>query len=101
MTQNHLSEELLPIEMIARRGEMKYNLIPGMGFGLGFGVTIDIPKSHTLASLGRFGWGGYFTTDFWVDPEEEIIGILMSQFSPSLHYYDHKFWVLVYQAIID
>jgi len=101
MTQNHLSEELLPIEMIARRGEMKYNLIPGMGFGLGFGVTIDIPKSYKLASLGRFGWGGAGTTDFWIDPEEEIIGILMSQLSPSQHYYDHVFWGLIYQAIVD
>jgi CubicO group peptidase (beta-lactamase class C family) len=101
MTQNHLSEELLPIKMVILRDGMKYDLIPGLGFGLGFGVTIDVPKSHTLASLGRFMWSGSFTTAFWVDPEEEMIGILMTQVSPSQHYYDNEFLVLVYQAIVD
>ncbi len=32
-----------------------------------------------LGSLGTFEWGGYFNTQYFADPQEEVIGILMKQ----------------------
>lgn len=30
-------------------------------------------------SIGSFNWGGYFNTQYFADPKENIIGILMKQ----------------------
>ncbi len=49
-------------------------------YGLAFGV-VDQKGQDTggLGSLGTFNWGGYFNTQFFADPKEKIIGILMKQ----------------------
>lgn len=57
----------------------------GHRFGLGFRVLTDLGKSPNLASVGSFGWGGAYGTYFWVDPKEEMIGILMVQLMPYAH----------------
>jgi CubicO group peptidase (beta-lactamase class C family) len=49
-------------------------------YGLAFGVVS--PKGEALGgvgSKGTFDWGGYFNTQYFADPEEQIIGILMKQ----------------------
>ena len=56
---------------------------PATGFGLGVSVLLDLGKSQMLGSAGNFGWGGAANTNFWIDPQEELIGILMLQFMPS------------------
>jgi len=90
MTINHVPEGFHPFESKAA------------GFGLGFSIQTDVAQSGILSSKGSFGWGGAADTGFWVDPEEEIIGLIMPQFMPS-GYYPAKqdFRVLVYQAIVD
>jgi CubicO group peptidase (beta-lactamase class C family) len=57
--------------------------MPGVGFGLGFGVVIDPPANQSLASAGEFMWGGAASTAFWVDPVEEITVVFMTQLFPS------------------
>ena len=92
MTRNHLPDELLPIHPI----------LPGKGFGLGFAVLVNVPQSYLIGSEGEFEWRGIYNTFFWVDPEEELIMILMTQFTPYLHYPVNKeFKILTYQAVID
>ena len=44
---------------------------PALGFGLGFGVTLD--AEQTLGSVGAYGWGGAATTRFVIDPQEELV----------------------------
>lgn len=74
----------------------------GLGFGLGVSVLLDLGKSQTLASKGNYGWGGAANTNFWIDPQEELIGILMLQFMPSGTYpVIPDFRNLVYQALVD
>jgi CubicO group peptidase (beta-lactamase class C family) len=49
-------------------------------YGLAFGVYTQ--KGQDLGgsgSEGTFDWGGYFNTQYFADPEEEVIGILMKQ----------------------
>ena len=74
----------------------------GVGFGLGFSVTLDPPATHTLGSRGEFAWGGAASTLFWVDPVEDITTILMTQLLPSSTYpIRSQLRQLVYSALVD
>jgi CubicO group peptidase (beta-lactamase class C family) len=90
MTINHLPAHMHPFED------------PAVGFGLGVSVLVDVARSRSLGSVGRYGWGGAASTTFRIDPQEELIYILMTQFMPNGHYpIADEFPVLVYQAIVD
>jgi CubicO group peptidase (beta-lactamase class C family) len=72
------------------------------GYGLGVGVLLDPAQAQNLGSVGTFGWGGAANTNFWIDPKEQLIGILMLQFMPSDTYpVSPNFRTLVYQALVD
>jgi len=75
---------------------------PAVGFGLGGSVILNPAQTEILSSAGSWGWGGAANTKFWIDPQEQIIGLLMLQFMPSdLYPIDADFRNLVYQALID
>ena len=84
-------------------------LNPGYGFGLGFQVVTDVADTPTLGSLGTYDWGGAACTWFWIDPVEDLIGILMTQLwvlglDPSVFSFReflNQFKVLTYQAITN
>jgi CubicO group peptidase (beta-lactamase class C family) len=96
MTSNHLPDPLLPIAFEGAEPMM------GMGFGLGFGVMLDAPQSGVMGSVGDHSWGGYAETFFWIDPREDMIAIMMSQYLPSQTYPIRKeFRTAVYQALIN
>ncbi len=98
MTMNHLPDELLPYSV----GEVAADYAKGCGFGLGFRVVMDVAQTGVVGSEGSHSWGGAASTTFWIDPEEELIAIFMTQFMPSGHYPIHReFQVLTYQAIVD
>jgi CubicO group peptidase (beta-lactamase class C family) len=89
MTSNHLPAGVHPFDDV-------YS-----GFGLGVSVLLDPAQAQNLGSVGTFGWGGAANTNFWVDPREELIGILMVQFMPSDTYpVSPNFRTLVYQALV-
>lgn len=49
-------------------------------YGLAFGVVT--PEGNAvggIGSVGTFDWGGYFNTQYFADPKEGIVGILMKQ----------------------
>ncbi|MCZ6779242.1 MAG: serine hydrolase [Acidobacteria bacterium] len=52
-----------------------------------------------LASVGAYSWGGAFTTTYFIDPREDLIGVFMSQGRPLDSSIQNKFKVLVYQAL--
>jgi CubicO group peptidase (beta-lactamase class C family) len=74
---------------------------PGYGFGLGFAVRTERGLSPQPGSVGEFNWGGAYGTSFWIDPAEQLIGVLMLQLRPQPRDYDTEFRTLVYQAIDD
>ena len=75
---------------------------PGYGFGLGYSVLLDPGEAGVPMSEGTYGWGGAFCTYFWVDPVEELIGIIMTQVRPYTHLnIRQEFGVLANQAIVD
>ena len=71
-------------------------------FGLTFGIDGKPGDRGELGSEGVYWWGGAYGTAFWIDPEEELIGIFMTQLLPDspLPYRD-LFKPVVYQAIVD
>ncbi len=81
MTANHLPGDV-DLEQFAM-GSFSETEYEGVGFGLGFANKIDPVKNGNLASLGSFFWGGLASTLFWVDPEEELVVIFMTQLMPS------------------
>ena len=94
MTMNHLSDEALELGLLDGMG--------GYGFGLGFAVMLEPAKAVRVGSIGEYNWGGAASTLFWIDPLEELIGILMTQFMPSGYYpIGPQFRMLAYQAIVD
>ncbi|MBE0697400.1 MAG: beta-lactamase family protein [Anaerolineaceae bacterium] len=73
---------------------------PAKGFGLGGAVILDQVKTQMLGSNGLWWWGGAASTLFWIDPQEELIGLMMLQFMPGLYPLEMDFHNLVYQALI-
>ena len=72
----------------------------GIGFGLGFAVVLDPVKASIIASKGECHWGGAASTFFWIDFEEDIHAIFMTQLMPSSTYpIRRELRALVYQAI--
>ena len=72
---------------------------PGRGFGLGFGVLYDTNKDPSPASTGQVYWGGYFKTHFFIDPKEDLIGIIMTQKIPNTDEYIIELNRAVYSAL--
>ena len=69
-------------------------------FGLGFEVMTEKGSLKLGVSEGSFSWGGFFGTQYWVDPKEKIVALLFLQQSPLSHgEIQDKFKVLVYQAL--
>ncbi len=74
----------------------------GIGFGLGFAVTFDQPKTLIPGSNGDFFWGGMASTYFWVDPAEELAVVFMTQLIPSNSYQNRRqLRTLVYSALTE
>lgn len=75
---------------------------PGTGFGLGFAVSKAPGEAGVMGSPGEFNWGGAAGTKFWIDPQEQLIGIFMIQILPHNGLeYGSEFRVMAYQAISD
>lgn len=73
--------------------------VQGMGFGLSMEVVLDAIRANRRTSEGSFGWDGAFGTHFWVDPKEQLIGVLMVQ-TPGTGL-TRDFENAVMQAVID
>ncbi len=100
MTSNHLpGGKYLPEMSRSLFSEAAYN---GIGFGLGFSVTIDAAQTLIPGSKGEYSWGGAATTSFWIDPAEDLIAIFMTQVLPSGAYpVRRELRTLIYSAITE
>ena len=74
---------------------------PGYGFGLGFGVRLDDGMGWVPGSKGDAMWAGAWGTSFWIDPEEQLVGILMAQGPSNRIHTRMLFKNLVYGALVD
>ena len=68
-------------------------------FGLGFEIIVDPAKAGELGSAGSYSWSGAFLTSYWIDPNENLIAVFMSQVRPSQSDIRAKFNTMIYQAL--
>jgi CubicO group peptidase (beta-lactamase class C family) len=63
---------------------------------------MDPLLNEIVGSVGSYGWSGALNTYFWVDPQEQLIGLVWAQM-PDLYRYpiERQFMTLAYQAIDD
>lgn len=74
----------------------------GFGFGLGFAVHLGSNLSQIIGSCGEFFWGGAASTAFWIDPEEDLIVIFMTQFIPDGTFnFRNQLKAIIYGSLID
>jgi CubicO group peptidase (beta-lactamase class C family) len=71
----------------------------GEGYGLSVRVVTDPVKMGSLLSTGTFGWSGFYGTHLFIDPAEELVGLLLIQ-SP-ISDMRPAFETAVMQAVID
>jgi CubicO group peptidase (beta-lactamase class C family) len=77
-------------------------LADGWGFGLGFTVKNQPALDGLPDSVGTYYWFGVAGTSFWIDPEQDLIGIFMIQINPNrdVNFRD-QFKRLVYGAVVE
>jgi CubicO group peptidase (beta-lactamase class C family) len=73
----------------------------GIGFGLGFAVRTHAGRNPLPGSVGDFSWSGVTGTYFWIDPQQQLIAILMMQAPAERLHYRYLMRTLVYQAIVS
>jgi len=98
MTRNHLSGGRdLDAVALGGFGETAFD---GVGFGLGFAVSLGDVATQSIGANGDYYWGGAASTLFWIDPAEDLCVIFMTQFMPSATFnFRGQLRNLVYSAI--
>ncbi len=72
------------------------------GFGLGFGVDGVKGPLAEVGSPGSYSWGGFFYTEFVIDPKEDMVVISMAQLHPTGDLtLESRVQALAYQALSD
>ncbi len=96
MTSDHLGPKVAtPVQP----GEVLMG-VQGYTFGLGFMVRQGAGIAGVHGSEGDYAWGGIGGTYFWVDPKEQLIGVMMAQTpGPIRQSYRRMIKTLVYQAL--
>ena len=98
MTADHLTAE---VRFNGATDFPESHLYKGQSNGLGFGVMVEPALSEVISSAGAYSWGGAAGTKFWIDPEEDLVAILMTQlmWAPIDTRYQMK--VATYQALTE
>jgi CubicO group peptidase (beta-lactamase class C family) len=101
MARNHLpGGKDIPSSCITSYSEAA--MYAGVGFGLGFSVTLATDEPVMARSVGSFAWGGAANTFFWIDPKEELACLFMAQVIPTGAFAVHaQMRNLVYAAFTD
>jgi CubicO group peptidase (beta-lactamase class C family) len=77
--------------------------LPGRPAGEGYGLSVRVVTNHaargTMLSDGTYGWTGAQGTHFFVDPKEQLVGVLMVQ--TPIQELQREFEDLVAQAVND
>jgi len=70
-------------------------------FGLGFQIISEKSARLKPRNQGSFSWGGFYGTNYWADPKENMICLIMTQQTPNSHWtYGGKFENIVYGSLL-
>jgi CubicO group peptidase (beta-lactamase class C family) len=93
MLRNHLPPAVPTIQVSPEWTTGKY------GFGYGGAVRIDSGAADP-GSTGMFRWAGAVSTFFTIDPKEDMIAMVWTQYVPIDWSLDAHFQRLVYDALV-
>ena len=82
MRNNSLTADLFPLEItsINTKKDIDYeNDLIGYGWGMGMRVLMKKTNQNKYGTIGEFGWSGYASTYFLVDPINNLSAVLMMQ----------------------
>jgi len=79
MVSNHLPERLGTAPLSILKGYPVADR-EGMGYGITMAVVMNAAEAKSKGSAGEYTWGGAAATEFWVDPQEDMIGLVFTQF---------------------
>ena len=98
-----LSRKTVETIMANQVGELLGGRTGATHYGLAFGVLTETGQAQGgKGSAGTFEWGGYFNTQYFADPREQVLGVLMKQTQgTSRDRTSELFRLLVMQAIDD
>ncbi len=100
--QYMIMDHLKPDVLARGAGEFpESHLYPGHSFGLGFSVVNNPGISEVVSSKGAYSWGGAADTKFWIDPQEDLVVILMTQLMGSPWETRYKMKSATYQALTE
>ena len=100
------SVELMTTDHITPEQKAVSGFFPGFwdDHGWGFGVSVVTRRDDLSATPGRYGWDGGYGTSWYVDPGEELVGILLTQRvwdATGAPVVLLDFWTSAYAAIDD
>jgi CubicO group peptidase (beta-lactamase class C family) len=99
--RNHLPDTLVPLDLpgfLGRPGQ------PGYGQGYGGAVLLDPSLTPIPGPAGNYRWLGLYSTYFWVDPVNDLVGMVWTQFRPVRETtlgLEPAFQRAVYQALLE
>ncbi|HXB34992.1 MAG TPA: serine hydrolase domain-containing protein [Puia sp.] len=100
-----LSRNTVRMMTMNQIGDLSVNIGEGTGlnkWGLTFSIETEEGSKYTPSQAGSYGWGGVFSTGYWVDPKEDMLVLIYRQiWGPHVVNTDRQFKPLVYQAIND
>ncbi len=97
------SVELMTTDHLTEGQKSDGEILFGDGVGWGFGMSI-VSERTGLAPPGAFGWDGGYTTSGYSDPEEEMVGVIMTQLLAGNEISNEiyrDFWTSTYQTLDD
>ncbi len=73
---------------------------PASGHGLAFQTWEDPTSVGRYGASGSYGWGGAYHSNYFVDPANRLVAVIMTQLMPATGSVLHdRFRTLVYQAV--
>ncbi|HET9533725.1 MAG TPA: serine hydrolase domain-containing protein [Mesorhizobium sp.] len=102
MTADHLPPGMPMGPTVSRQfGILLPSADMGQGFGLGFLVRTSAGRNPMPGSVGEYSWAGLDGTYFWIDPQENMLAVMMTQ--DRVYRWNYRYLVrdLVYQALAD
>lgn len=100
MTRDHIPADMTYDKLTATLFEAGAPMREmGQSFGLGLALRTHPGLNPLPGSVGDYGWGGALGTYFWVDPQQHLIAIFMSQAPDRRLHYRYVMRQLVYQAL--
>ena len=97
-----LSRKTIETIMANQVGELMGGEKGNTHYGLAFGVFNQVGADKGgSGSKDTFEWGGYFNTNYFADPKEKIVGVIMKQTQNSSDNLNALFRQMIYQSIDD